>query len=143
MESGNSDNEEKKEKKESDNPKKKPKYKIIKNRVKNYIFNIISFLINNKNKFDEKLKPSDIEIILETNSDISTFSKLKYKTKLNYGLFNSKRDTIKNIKLYKQFPVQFEIQDEYYKNVFDDVIVDIFPQIKKGIKLEINKFPFF
>ena len=144
MESGNSDNEEKKEKKESENPEKKPKYKIIKNRIKNYIFNIISFLINNKNKFDEKLKPSDIEIILETNSDMSTFANLKYKTKLTYGLFNPKRDLIKNIKLYREFPAQLETKDEYYStNGLDEIIIDIYPDIKKGIKLNLIDFPFF
>ena len=143
MECRNNNKEENGEREGLELSNKKKKYKIMKNKEKNYIFNLISYFINNRNDFEVKLKPSDIEIILETNSDISTFSKLKYKTKLNYGLFNSKRDTIKNIKLYKQFPVQFEIQDEYYKNVFDDVIVDIFPQIKKGIKLEINEFPFF
>ena len=144
MESGNSDNEEKKEKKELENPEKKPKYKIFKNRVKNYIFNIISFLINNKNKFDEKLKPSDIEIILETNSDMSTFANLKYKTKLTYGLFNPKRDLIKNIKLYKEFPAQLETKDEYYStNGLDEIIIDIYPEIKKGIKLNLVDFPFF
>ena len=144
MESGNSDNEEKKEKKESINPEKKQKYKIIKNRIKNYIFNIISFLINNKNKFDEKLKPSDIEVILETNSDMSTFVNLKYKTKLTYGLFNPKRDLIKNIKLYKEFPAQLETKDEYYStNGLDEIIIDIYPEIKKGIKLNLTDFPFF
>ena len=144
MESGNSDNEEKKEKKESENPEKKPKYKIIKNRIKNYIFNIISFLINNKNKFDEKLKPSDIEVILETNSDMSTFVNLKYKTKLTYGLFNPKRDLIKNIKLYREFPAQLETKDEYYStNGLDEIIIDIYPEIKKGIKLNLTDFPFF
>ncbi len=144
MESGNSDNEEKKEKNELVHPKKKPKYKLIKNRVKNYLFNLISFLINNKNKFDEKLKPSDLEIILETNSDISTFAHLKYKTKLNYGLFNPKRDLIKNIKLYKEFPAQIEMKDEYYRtNDLDDIIIDIYPEIKKDIKLNLMDFPFF
>ena len=138
-----SDNEDKKEKKESENCKKKPKYKLIKNRIKNYFFNLVSFLINNKNNFEEKLKPSDLEIILETNSDISTFANLKYNTKLTYGLFNPKRDLIKNIKLYKEFPAQIELNDEYYKSAFNDVVLDIYPEIKKGIILDLSNFPFF
>ena len=83
---------------------KKQKYKIMRNKTKANLLNMVSFLIYNKNNFEEKLKPSDLEITLETSSNISTYNELKYKMKLNYASFNPKRDLIKNIKLYKQFP---------------------------------------
>ena len=58
------------EKKESDKDKKKPKYKLMKTKFKNYLLNLISYILNNKNNFDEKLNPSDLEIILESNSEL-------------------------------------------------------------------------
>ena len=146
MESENNEIEEKAEKKKSEQTKlskQKQKNKLIKSRTKNYLFNLISFLLNNKNNFEEKLTPNDMEILLETNSDISTIRKIKYKIKLIYGCFNPKRDKIKNINLYKQFPVQMEMKDEYYSNNFEDVTVDIYPEIKKGIKIYLSEFPFF
>lgn len=143
MESGNSDTVEKKEKEILEKPGKKQKYKLIKNKTKNYIFNLISYIINNKNNFEEKLKPSDLEIILETNSNISTYSQLKYKTKINYGYFNSKRDIIKNIDIYRKFPAEIEIKDEYYKNSFEHILIELFPEIKKKLKLDLVNFPLY
>ena len=146
MESENSNKEEKAEKDKTNQvkiSKQKHKNKIIKNRIKNYLFNLISFLLNNKNNFEEKLTPSDIEILLSTSSDTSTICKFRYKTKLIYGDFNSKRDKVKNINIYKQFPAQMEMKDEYYSSNFEDVIVDIFPEIKKDIKIDLSEFPFF
>ena len=143
MESGSSDSEDKKEKDELNHPKLNPKFKIIKNKTKNYLFNLISHLINNKNFFEEKLTPSDIEIIFETSSEISTYSHLGYKTKLNYRYFNPKRDLLKNVKLYKNFPAEIEMKDEYYQRKFDEVSVDLYPEIKKGMKLNLSDFPFF
>ena len=43
------------EKKESDKDKKKPKYKLMKTKFKNYLLNLISYILNNKNNFEEKL----------------------------------------------------------------------------------------
>ena len=125
-----------------DDSNKKKKYKIMKNSSKNYLLNLISYLINNKNNFEEKLKPNDIEILLEFDSNTSTFHQIKYKTKINYGSFLPKRDIIKNIKLYKSFPVQIESEDEYYENNFDNVIVDMFPNIKKNLIIDLSEFPF-
>ena len=128
--------------KTEDESNKKKKYKLMKNSSKNYLLNLISYLINNKNNFEEKLKPSDIEILLEYDSNTSTIHQIKYKTKINYGSFLPKRDIIKNIKLYKSFPVQIESEDEYYENNFDNVIVDIFPSIKKNLIIDLTEFPF-
>ena len=129
--------------KSEDESNKKKKYKIMKNSSKNYLLNLVSYLINNKNYFEEKLKPNDIEIVLEFDSNTSTIHQLKYKTKINYGSFLPKRDIIKNIKLYKSFPVQIESEDEYYENNnFDNVIVDIFPNIKKNLIIDLSEFPF-
>ena len=131
------------EKKESEKVDKKPRYKLMKSKFKNYLLNIISYIINNKNNFDEKLNPSDLEIILESNSDLSTFYRFKYKTKVNYASFNPKRDLIKNMKLYKQIPSQIELNDEYYSDDINYVNVDMYPQMEKGIKLDLSEFPFY
>ena len=104
---------------------------------------MISFLIYNKNNFEEKLKPSDLDITLETSSSISTYKEIKYKMKLNYASFNPKRDLIKNIKLYKSFPAEIEMKDEYYDTDFQNIVVDIFPKMKKGIKLDLSEFPLY
>ena len=69
---------------------KKQNYKIIRNKTKANLLNMISFLIYNKNNFEEKLKPSDLDITLETSSSISTYKEMKYKMKLNYASFNPK-----------------------------------------------------
>ena len=123
-------------------PHKNIKYKIMKNNSKNYLLNLISYLINNKNNFEEKLKPTDIEIILEFDSNTSTYNKIKYRTKINNGAYHPKRDIIKNLKLYKLFPVQIESEDEYYENNFENVIVDIYPKIKKNLTIDLSEFPF-
>ena len=102
---------------------------------------MISFLIYNKNNFEEKLKPSDLDITLETSSSISTYKEMKYKMKLNYASFNPKRDLIKNIKLYKSFPAELEMKDEYYNTDFENIMVDIYPKMRKGIKLDLSEFP--
>ena len=67
----------------------------------------------------------------------------KYKAKINNASFNSKRDLIKNIKLYKQIPSQIELRDEYYFDDCDFVNVDMYPQIQRGIKLDLSEFPFY
>ena len=132
-----------KEQKIQEKSEKKKKYKIMPNKIKNSLFNMISFLIYNKNNFEEKLKPSELEITLETGSNISTYKNIKFKTKLNYDSFNPKRDLIKNLKIYKSFPAELEMKDEYYTKGVENVSVDIYPRIKKGIKLDLSEFPFY
>ena len=122
---------------------KKQNYKIIRNKTKANLLNMISFLIYNKNNFEEKLKPSDLDITLETSSSISTYKEMKYKMKLNYASFNPKRDLIKNIKLYKSFPAELEMKDEYYNTDFENIMVDIYPKMRKGIKLDLSEFPLY
>ena len=146
MESENSEKnqkEEKTEKKESEPVKKKPKYKLMKNKFKNYLLNLLSYIINNKNNFEEKLNSSDLEIILESSSNMSKIYHPKYKTKINYCSFNPKRDIIKNKKIYKQIPSQIEIKDEYYFDDSDYISVDMYPQMQRGIKLDLSEFPFY
>ena len=132
---------EKIEKKEEKRHRQNEKYKIMKNKSRNYLLNVISFLIYNKNNFDEKIKPSDFDIILEMDSNNSTYKKIKYKTNLKNSSFNPKRDLLKNIKLYKSMPFEIEMKDEYYKVDLDNVNVDIFPKIRKGINLDLSLFP--
>ena len=125
-----------------DDSNKKKKYKIMKNSSKNYLLNLISYLLNNKNNFEEKLKPTDLEIKLEFDSNTSTYNKIKYRTKINNGVFHPKRDIIKNSKLYTSFPVQIESEDEYYENNYENVIINIYPRIKKNLIIDLSEFPF-
>ena len=121
--------------------KKLQKYKIISNKFKNYLLNSISYLINNKNVFEEKLKPSDFSITLETDSDKSTYNQFYFKTKFKYSSFNPKRDSIKNIKLFKSFPVEIEIQDEYYNRDYGNIIVNLSPKLTKRNQIDLSEFP--
>ena len=123
-------------------PHKNIKYKIIKNNLKNYLLNLISYLLNNKNNFEEKLKPTDLEIKLEFDSNTSTYNKIKYRTKINNGVYHPKRDIIKNSKLYTSFPVQIESEDEYYENNYENVIINLYPRIKKNLIIDLSEFPF-
>ena len=123
-------------------PHKNIKYKIIKNNLKNYLLNLISYLLNNKNNFEEKLKPTNLEIKLEFDSNTSTYNKIKYRTKINNGVYHPKRDIIKNSKLYTLFPVQIESEDEYYENNYENVIINIYPRIKKNLIIDLSEFPF-
>ena len=122
---------------------KEKAYKIIKNRSKNNLLNLISYIIYNRNNFKEKLKPSDLEIIFETDSNISTYNHFSYKTKLLYRSFNPNRDILNNIPIYQQIPAKIEMIDEYYTTGLDDITVEIVPEIKEGIILDISRFPFF
>lgn len=140
---------EKKEKIEKNNSEQDTKYikgnnyKIIKNRSKNNLLNLISYIIYNRNNFKEKLKPSDLEIIFETDSNISTYNHFSFKTKLLYNSFNPNRDILNNIPIYQQIPAKIEMIDEYYTTGLDDITVEIVPEIKEGIILDISRFPFF
>ena len=118
-------------------------YKIIKNRSKNNLLNLISYIIYNRNNFKAKLKPSDLEIIFETDSNISTYNHFSFKTKLLYNSFNPNRDILNNIPIYQQIPAKIEMIDEYYTTGLDDITVEIVPEIKEGIILDISRFPFF
>lgn len=134
---------------ESKNKKKdsNKKRKILGNKSsENYLLNIISYLLNNKNDFEEKLKPNDIGINLYTDSEISTIDNLIYKLKLNYISFNPKRDIINNLKIYKGFPPEIELKDEYYstnKNFSKKIHIDFYPSLHKNMYLDISAFPFF
>lgn len=113
--------------------------------TENNLFNIVSFLLNNnKNNFEEKLKPKDLELNIVTSSRISKIDKLKYKIDISYSSFNPKRDTINNIEKYKDFPNSIEIKDEYYKikNDFEKVSIDLIPSMNKNMILDLSLFPF-
>ena len=110
-----------------------------------YLLNIVAYLLNNKNNFKEKIKPNDLELDLFTDSRMSLIDKLIYKLKLNNISFNPKRDAINNIKIYKEFPPEIEIKDEYYSNniSFKKVTIDLIPSIHKNMYLDISSFPFY
>ena len=122
------------------------KRKILGNKSsENYLLNIVAHLLNNKNNFKEKIKPNDLELDLFTDSRMSLIDNLIYKLKLNNISFNPKRDTINNIKIYKEFPPEIELKDEYYSNniSFKKIIIDLIPSIHKNMYLDISSFPFY
>ena len=82
---------ESKEKEEKNKIKKK--ILICNKLAENYLFNVISHILSNKNDFEEKLKTSDLELNFSTNEKISTVKHLNYKLKIKYNSFNPKRDT--------------------------------------------------
>ena len=86
--------------------------KLLTNKAKNSLINLLSFLINNKNDFNEKIKPSELEIKLITDSDMSFTNQLIYKIQINYLSFNEKRDIFKNMSKYKKIPTDVELRDE-------------------------------
>ena len=132
-------------KQKEENNKKPKKIKFISNKAKNYIINLISHLLVNKNNFDEKIKPSELDFKLETNSDISNINQLMYKLVIDYNSFNIKRDIVKNTNLYKEFPVEIKVNDEYYlsKTIYPTVNLNFNPLIKKGINLDLSLFPIY
>ena len=119
--------------------------KLLTNKAKNSLINLLSFLINNKNDFNEKIKPSELEIKLITDSDMSFTNQLIYKIQINYLSFNEKRDIVKNMSKYKKIPTDVELRDEYYgtKNIFKNINLNFIPTIKKGINLDLSIFPFY
>ena len=130
---------------------KKENNKQIKKRVlgkqstENNLFNIVSFLLNNNNNnFEEKLKSSDLELNIVTNSNISKIDRLNFKINISYSSFNPKRDTINNIEKYKNFPATVEIKDEYYKlkDSFEKIYIDLTPSLNKNMILDLSLFPF-
>jgi len=142
MESSKSE-EEMKEKELKEQSSKKDKYKILKNKYQNYLLNIVSDLIYNKNNFEEKIKPNDLEFNLVLDSNYATYRQIKYNIRLIYNSFNPKRDLLKNNKLYKSFPEKLDIIDEYYKDDFDDIPLYLSPKIQKGIHLDLSEFPLY
>ena len=131
--------------KEEKSANKSKKSLILSNKSRNFLINLVSYLINNKNNFDEKIKPSDLEFKLETDSEISVSSQLKFKLSIYYSSFNHKRDLVKNIKKYEEFSTEVEEKDEYYKSrkMFKNIKIELFPKIKKGIHLDLSVFPFY
>ena len=129
----------------NENNKLFKKRKILGNKIaENYLLNIISFLLNNKNNFNEKLKSDDLEIKVYTDSKISSIDNLNYRVDINYCSFNPKRDIINNLSKYKQFPPSIQIKDEYYKEnkIFENINIDLNPSINKNMYLDLSFFPF-
>ena len=121
------------------------KWKLLgKKSHENYLFNIISDLINNK-EYTKKTKATDFELQFITNSDISSKDELKYSLKIKYISFKEERDKYKNINKYKDYFPNIEIKDEYYqkKNFFDNIIIELIPFIHKDMYLNLSIFPFY
>ena len=134
------------ESKNKKDPIKKSKMKILGHKAtENYLLNIISYLLNNKNNFEEKLKSNDLELDIDTDSKISRIDKLSYKLKINNISFNPKRDKVNNIKIYKEIPTEIELKDEYYtsiNNPFTKTTINIIPSLYNNMYLDISAFPF-
>lgn len=131
-------------KNESD--KKHKKWKILGSKSsENYLFNIISFLLYNKDEFKEKLKFTDLLLKIDTDSGISTIDKLKYQITLNNKSFHQKRDIYKNIKKYDKFRSDIKISDEYYENekIFNEINIELIPSLINHMQIDISNFPFY
>lgn len=129
-----------------ENNKQIKKRILGKKSTENNLFNIVSYLLNNnKNNFEEKLKPKDLELKIVTSSRISTIDKLNFKIDISYSSFNPKRDIINNLEKYKDFPNTIEIKDEYYeiKNSFEKISIYLTPSLNKNMILDLSLFPFF
>ena len=121
------------------------KYSLLgKKSSENYLLNIISNMINNQKVFEEKLKSTDLEINLITDSDESSIDKLVYGLKLYNISFNPKRDIYKNIENYKKICLELETEDEYYKNnnIFKIQLINCIPSFHKNIQIDLSNFPF-
>ena len=136
----------KKSEDEQENNKICKKRIILGNRkAENYLFNIVSFLLNNKNDFIEKLNSNDIKIQLFTSSNLSFIDRLVYKLKLSNNSFNPKRDINKSLDKYKEIPPKVEVKDEFYTNeiLFDEINVNFYPYLHKNINLDLSLFQFW
>ena len=125
------------------------KKRILGNKsIENYLLNIISYILNNKNNFDEKLKFNDLELKFSTDSKISDIDKLEYEIKLNNISFNSRRDINKFLSIYQElsdkFEIKNEIKDEYYitNNYIEAIKFDFMPSFHKNLYLDMSSFPF-
>lgn len=122
------------------------KWKILGSKSsENYLLNIISNLINNKNDFEENLKSTDLELTLNVDSETSSIEKLIYCLQLNFNSFNPKKHIIKNIDKYKHFSPKLEINDEYYSNkkYFKELNINFIPKFHKNMYLELSEYPFY
>ena len=130
--------------KKEENKKIKKKILICNKFVENYLFNVISHILSNRNYFKEKLKTSDLELNISTNEKISTINHLNYKTKIKYNSFNPKRDTKEALKIYKKLSTKIEIKDEYYNyaNFLDEIYMEFSPSLYKNSFLDLSSLPF-
>ena len=122
------------------------KWKILGSKSsENYLLNIISSLLNNKNDFAEKLKSTDLELTLNVDSEISSIDKLIYELQINFNSFNSKKHIIKNINKYNHFYPKIEMQDEYYSNkkYFYRTNINFTPFFHKNMFLDLTEYPFY
>ena len=131
--------------KNDDEKKNNNKMPILTTKAKNVLINLISYLLENKDSFDIKLTPKDLELVLDTDSEMSLINQFLYSMHINYISFNKKRDTKKSIKLYKRLPSEIEMSDEYYesRNIFKKIVCDFFPTLRKGMTLDLSDFTFF
>ena len=133
------------ESKEKEEKNKKQKKILICNKfAENYLFNVISHILSNKNDFKEKIKTSDLELKFSTNDKISTVKHLNYRLNIKYNSFNPKRDTKEALKIYKKLSSKIEIKDEYYQNddSFDEILLEFTPSLHKNLFLDLSSFPF-
>ena len=122
------------------------KWKLLGSRSsENYLLNIISNLLNNKNDLEMKLESTDLELTLNADSETSSIDKLLYDLQISINSFSSKRDIIKNINKYNHFSPKIEMQDEYYsqKKFFRRLNIIFMPIFHKKMYLDISDFPFY
>ena len=122
--------------------KDRKKWKILgKKSVENYLFNLISCLINNNDQF---IKSTDFELEFITNSEISSINELKYYLTLKNNSFNKEKESLNNLLRNKEHTLT-GIQDEYYdqKNFFKKINIELVPSFNKNIYLNLSSFPLY
>ena len=133
------------ESKEKEEKNKKQKKILICNKfAENYLFNVISHILSNKNDFKEKSKSSDLVLNFSTSEKLSTVKHLNYKLKIKYNSFNPKRDTKEALNIYKKLSAKIEIKDEYYQrnDSFDEILLEFTPSLYKNSYLDLCSFRF-
>ena len=127
---------------ENKNKTKKEKWKILgKKSEENFLFNLISCLINNNLQF---IKSTDFELEFITNSDISSTNGLVYNLTLKNISFNKEQDSYYNL-IKKKDDTLMELKDEYYeqKNFFRKLNIELVPSFNKNIYLNLSSFPLY
>ena len=133
-------NEEEKDSKEKN--KKKKDSVLGKTSSDQYLLNVISSLFNNMslvNNQNVKLTPTDVELELYTDSDISVIDKLIYNLHIIDPSFDSK---LKNMN--KDITNELNVKDEYYKEnrTINHIYNEFKPKFKKNMYLNLSLFPF-
>jgi hypothetical protein len=110
----------------------------------NYLYNTSNINdITNTSTNNMKSK-NDISFNIQMDKDDIDEKNNKDYNIVNQNFFgNNNLNDIERIKVEeKQINANEIVMDEYYENNFDNVIVDMFPNIKKNLIIDLSEFPF-